>query len=148
MPYFVGELLEIPVTATQDYSLFHILCDYSTKLWEEQVRTIVQAHGMASFIVHPDYVIERRAQETYKQLLGYLADLRTNHDLWIARPGEINDWWRARAQMQVVPEGDTWRVEGPESERACIAYAQARGDAIVYRVEKSVNRRAVGVGKQ
>ena len=27
MPYFVGDILELPLTTTQDYSLFHILGD-------------------------------------------------------------------------------------------------------------------------
>jgi hypothetical protein len=139
MPYFIGNLVEIPLTATQDYSLFHILCEYSMRLWEEQVTTITQAHGMASFIIHPDYVIERRARRTYEQLLSYLADLRTNHNLWIAQPGEINDWWRARAKMQLVQEGDTWRVEGKGSERARVAYACVEGNEIVYRLEQSAN---------
>ena len=136
MPYFVADLVEIPVTTTQDYSLFHILCEYSTKLWQEQVATITQAHGMASFIIHPDYVIERRARQTYEQLLGYLADLKANHNLWIARPGEISDWWRARAQMQLIKERDAWRVEGRGSERARVAYARAEGDRIAYRIEQ------------
>jgi hypothetical protein len=139
MPYFMGELVEIPVTTTQDYSLFHILSEYSTRLWEEQVATITHAHGMATFIIHPDYVIEQRARQTYEQLLGYLADLRTNHNLWIAQPRDINNWWRARAQMQLVHDGDTWRVEGIGSERARVAYARAEGNKITYRVEQSVN---------
>jgi glycosyltransferase involved in cell wall biosynthesis len=143
MPYFIGDLVEIPVTTTQDYSLFHILSDYSTRLWEEQVTTITQAHGMASFIIHPDYVIEARARQTYRQLLKYLADLRTNHKLWIALPGEINDWWRARAQMQLVQDGDTWRVEGKGSERARVAYARADGNGIVYRIEEGANCNAL-----
>ena len=150
MPYFVGDLLELPLTATQDYPLFHILRDYSTRLWEEQVRTITQAHGMASFIVHPDYVIERRAQETYKQLLGHLAGLRKDHDLWIAKPGEINDWWRARAQMQLVQEGGTWMIKGEGAARARVAYARAEGDGIVVQIEGSAQRdsiQAAGVGK-
>ena len=29
LPYFVGDILEIPVTTTQDYMLFHLLGDYS-----------------------------------------------------------------------------------------------------------------------
>jgi len=139
MPYFIGNLVEIPLTAIQDYSLFHILCEYSMRLWEEQVTTITQAHGMASFIIHPDYVIERRARKTYEQLLSYLADLRKNHNLWIAQPGEINDWWRARAQMQLAQDGDTWRVEGKGSERARVAYAGVEGNEIVYRLEQSAN---------
>ena len=145
MPYFIGDLVEIPVTATQDYSLFHILSDYSMRLWEEQVTTITQAHGLASFIIHPDYVIEERARQTYGQLLRYLADLRANHNLWIARPGEISDWWRARAQMKLVQDGETWRVEGKGSERARVAYARSDGDGIVYRIDESANCNAFGV---
>lgn len=144
MPYFMGDLVEIPLTATQDYSLFHILCEYSTRLWEEQVATITQAHGMATFIIHPDYVIEHRARQTYEKLLRYLADLRTNHNLWIARPGEISDWWRARAQMQLIKERDTWRIEGKGSERARIAYARTEGNGIAYRVDQSANCSARG----
>ena len=36
MPYFFAETLEIPVTTTQDYMLFHLLNDYSLDLWKEQ----------------------------------------------------------------------------------------------------------------
>jgi len=145
MPYFIGDLLEIPVTTTQDYSLFHILGDYSMRIWEEQVATITQVHGMATFIIHPDYVIEHRARKTYEQLLSHLADLRTNHNLWIAQPRDINKWWRARALMQLVHDGDTWRVEGTGSEHACVAYARAEGNGIIYRVDQSANCCTSGV---
>ena len=40
MPYFIGDVLELPLTTTQDYSLFHILGDYSTTLWKRQIRLI------------------------------------------------------------------------------------------------------------
>ena len=39
MPYFLGNLLELPVTTTQDYCLFNILNDYSINLWERQIET-------------------------------------------------------------------------------------------------------------
>lgn len=139
MPYFIGGLLEIPLTTTQDYSLFHILNQYSTRLWEEQEAIISQAHGMASFIIHPDYVIEQRARQTYEQLLRYLAGRRNSHNLWIALPGEINDWWRERSQMQVIREGDTWRIVGKGSERARVAYARVEENKIAYRVEGIAN---------
>jgi len=139
MPYFIGDLLEIPVTVTQDYSLFHILRDYSTNLWEEQITAITHAHGMASFIIHPDYVIERRARQTYERLLMYLADLRTNHDMWIARPGEINDWWRARAKMELVQNDGTWRVTGKGSELARVAYVRIENNKIFYRLDSSAS---------
>ena len=59
MPYFLGHVLELPLTAAQDYTLFHILGDYSTRLWQEQIDLILEQNGLVSFIAHPDYL--RRA---------------------------------------------------------------------------------------
>ena len=56
MPYFVGRTLELPLTTTQDYTLFHILGDYSISLWEQQVDLILRRNGLISFLVHPDYI--------------------------------------------------------------------------------------------
>ena len=36
MPYFIGKILEIPVTDVQDYTLFNILEDFSIELWKKQ----------------------------------------------------------------------------------------------------------------
>jgi hypothetical protein len=132
MPYFIGERLEIPVTAIQDYFLFHILNDYSTRLWEEQLKIITEAHGLASFIVHPDYVIEKRARATYEKLLKYLGLLQDQKGVWVALPGEINDWWRSRAKMWVRKVGDTWRVEGEGSERARVGFASWENEQLHY----------------
>ena len=41
MPFSLpGGMTEIPVTVTEDYTLFHILKDYSTALWEKQMEMI------------------------------------------------------------------------------------------------------------
>jgi hypothetical protein len=144
MPYLINDLLEIPVTTTQDYSLFHILGDYSTRLWEKQISAIMQAHGMATFIIHPDYVIDSRAREVYQRLLKHLSDLRTTSHLWITKPGEINDWWRARARMELARDGDTWRVVGKGSERARVAFARADGGEITYRLQQTAACTALG----
>src|SRR5580658_3532116 len=122
-PFFVGRILEIPVTVTQDYTLFHILQQYSTDLWKQQIQLILENHGSANFIVHPDYVIEARARETYAALLAHLAHLRRDANLWIALPRELNDWWRARSQMKLVQRDGRWEIEGPEKHRARIAFA-------------------------
>src|SRR5207245_4257007 len=37
MPFFIGRSLELPLTMIQDYSLFHILRDYSIDLWTQQL---------------------------------------------------------------------------------------------------------------
>jgi hypothetical protein len=132
MPYFIGRILEIPVTTTQDYSLFHILDDYSIELWKRQIGLIMGGNGLASFIVHPDYIIEGRARVTYSELLAYLSLLRSEQNVWTALPGEVNRWWRERSQMKLVHCGGEWRIEGRGSERARIAYAVSDGEELVY----------------
>jgi len=134
-PYFIGKLLELPVTTTQDYSLFHILGEYSIDLWKKEIRLIFEKHGLASFIIHPDYIIETEKQGIYKELLGYLSRLRAEENAWIALPMEIDRWWRARSQMKLVSEAGKWSIEGPEKERARIAYARLANDRLEYHIE-------------
>lgn len=135
MPYFIGDILELPLTTTQDYSLFHILGDYSTALWRQQLRVILENHGLASFIAHPDYLIEKRAREVYVELLRHLEELRAAGRLWIALPAEVNRWWRNRQAMTLTEESGGWRITGPDSHRARVAYAMLQGDRVVYECE-------------
>jgi hypothetical protein len=135
MPYFIGKILELPLTTIQDYSLFHILGDYSIDLWTRQIDLILQRNGLISFICHPDYLIESRAQSVYRELLGHLARLRAEKRLWIALPRDVDRWWRSRNQMKLVPQGKGWKIEGPECQRARVAYARLSGDRLVYTVE-------------
>jgi len=86
MPYFIGDVLEIPLTATQDYTLFHILRQYSIDLWKQQIQTIVDGHGLLSFIIHPDYVIETKPQSVYRELLAYLRQQCNERNIWSALP--------------------------------------------------------------
>lgn len=137
MPYFIGDILELPVTTTQDYALFNILGSSSIDLWKEQTRLICEDHGLASFIVHPDYVRSESRQRIYKQLLAHLTSLRTEKMLWIALPNEVNEWWRARKQMKLLRGAKSWTIQGPGSERARVAYAVRDNRGIRYEIEKS-----------
>jgi hypothetical protein len=132
MPYFVGGLVELPVTTIQDHSLFNVLHDYTTSLWEQQTHIIVNHHGLMNFIVHPDYILEKRPQNTYQELLRLLARLRRDNGVWIALPKEVNRWWRQRDKMTLARKGDIWSIEGEGSERARIAFASLEGDQLVY----------------
>ncbi len=132
MPYFVGDILELPVTAIQDYSLFNILRTYSQDLWTEQIDQIMQQHGLISFIVHPDYLDTSEARAAYTALLNKLSTLRAEAALWITLPGEVDDWWRQRSQMTLVPDKDEWKIEGYGAERARVAYAALDNDQITY----------------
>jgi hypothetical protein len=132
MPFFIGKILQLPLTTTQDYSLFQILQTYSIDLWKKQIDLILEKNGLISFIVHPDYVIEKKSQDTYKSLLAYLAQIRSEGKIWLTLPREVNDWWRQRRQMKLVTSGAAWRIEGPGNERAKIAYAVIDGDKMSY----------------
>lgn len=132
MPYFFGDILEIPVTTTQDYMLFHLLNDYSLDLWKTQTDLIIAKNGLVSFIVHPDYVIDGKARGAYKDLLAFLRELGQRKKLWFTLPGEIDRWWRARSKMRIVGAGGDWRIEGEGAERANLAFAQIVGDRLEY----------------
>ena len=142
MSYFVGKVLEIPVTTTQDYSLFHILSSYSTTLWEEQCRSILAGHGLISLIVHPDYILSKKSNHTYRRLLTYLALLREKMFVWTALPREINRWWRMRAELKLVTDGVGWRIAGEGQDRARIAYAHLVDGQLKYSFEPSLMPRA------
>lgn len=132
MPYFVGGLVELPVTTTQDYSLFNVLDDFTMNLWKQQTSLILKHHGLMHFIVHPDYILSRRAQDSYKSLIGLLARMGKDNGVWLALPGEVNCWWRQRDRMELTRRGEDWSIEGEGSERARIAFASLQDDRLVY----------------
>lgn len=134
-PYFIGKILELPVTTVQDYSLFHVLSTYSLDLWCRQMSEIVNHHGLISVIAHPDYLIEERARQSYKSLLSHLNYLRQNHGVWITKPAALNDWWRMRSCMKLVWKTGSWSVEGLGSEHAKVAYAIRKDGQLAYRLE-------------
>jgi hypothetical protein len=136
VPFFIGRIVELPLTCTQDYTIFQILGDYSIDLWEKQIALVRKNHGLISFLVHADYVIEQRARETYRALLEFLARLRTENIVWTALPRDVAEWWRQRTKMLLVSENGEWRVEGPGSERARVAYATLAGETVTYRLAR------------
>ena len=144
MPYFIGKILELPLTATQDYSVFQILNNYSIDLWKEQVDQIRRRNGLISFITHPDYLIESRARAVYESLLDHLREICDRHSIWEALPGEVDRWWRARREMKLVADNNGWRIEGPDSARARIAFASLDGDRIVYTIGGASRTSRVG----
>lgn len=134
MPYFIQNVLEIPLTTTQDYMLFHLLRDYSPELWKSQTDIILRKRGLINFLVHPDYVVEERARKVYRELLSWLRALATREHLWFALPGEVDEWWRARSKMTLMNRGGMWRIEGAGADQAVIAFAKDAGDGIEYEI--------------
>jgi hypothetical protein len=142
MPYFIGELVGLPVTMTQDYSLFHILEDQFIELWKRQAEMVMAKHGLMSFIIHPDYVIGGQERATYGTLLGYLAELRSKKNVWIPLPAEVASWWRERSAMRLGEVNRDWSIEGKGKERTRIAYASEKDGQLEYSFESKGKKSA------
>jgi hypothetical protein len=149
MPYFIGNMLELPLTTVQDYTLFHVLGERSIDLWKTQVEIILAKNGLVSFIVHPDYIAEPKPRALYIQLLNLLKELRIREALWFALPGEIDRWWRARNRLSIVSDGDDWRIVGEGAERAVLAFARLENNQLTYELAEPTvagGRVVIGVG--
>jgi peptidoglycan/xylan/chitin deacetylase (PgdA/CDA1 family) len=94
VPYLLNEhCVELPVTLWQDFTLFEELRRDPLPVWRAQTEAIVAAGGLVNVIVHPDYLTDTGRLERYAALLEFLTELP---DTWLALPGEVADWTRAR----------------------------------------------------
>lgn len=136
MPYFVGDILELPVTMVQDYALFNYLNVYSIDVWKQQIELITAQHGLMNFIIHPDYITKPREWEACHSLLTHLDALRQDTGLWITTPGKVDRWWRQRAKLKLVEAEAGVRIEGEGSERARVAFASERNGKLALTIEQ------------
>jgi hypothetical protein len=131
-PYFVGDVLELPLTTIQDYPLFNIIRTDPMQMWSGQIDSITEKHGLVSFIIHPDYIVEPEKQEIYRRLLHLLVKHSTERGMWLALPGEVDTWWRERAKMTLEMREGSWVIRGEGSERASIAFARLENGKLKY----------------
>ena len=134
-PYFLGDVLELPLTTIQDYTLLAVLNDATPTIWWRQLEILAARGGLASFIVHPDYMLAERGQQLYRTLLERLAGLRDTGQAWMALPGALNDWWRRRPRLELVEEAGCWTIHGAGAEQARVAWAIRAADGIRFEVE-------------
>src|SRR5207248_2637619 len=59
LPYFNGDLVELPITLPQDHTLFVILGRRDERVWVEKADAVRRLGGMALLITHPDYMLSR-----------------------------------------------------------------------------------------
>ena len=110
LPFFNGELVELPVTLRQDHTLFVILGHQDETAWVEKTNFLRARGGMALIDTHPDYLVDDRIFNAYARFLERFGDDAT---AWRALPREVSAWWRRRAQSWLEYDGSTWQVAGP-----------------------------------
>lgn len=120
MPFFYGDVIELPITLTQDHTVFEILRSPGIELWRRKTEWLRANRGLVNLIVHPDYVVEQRYLDRYEAFLAHLAE---HDDGWHALPCDVARWWRERNGLSVGADGG---VAGRTSFAASVAYASER----------------------
>lgn len=115
LPFFNGELVELPITLVQDHTLFVILARCGEEAWVEKADYVRTRGGLATLITHPDYMLDAERLGAYERFLARYADDPT---AWCALPRDVSSWWRRRAASHLERSGDGWVVVGPAADEA------------------------------
>jgi peptidoglycan/xylan/chitin deacetylase (PgdA/CDA1 family) len=94
-PFFVGDVVELPYTLPQDYTLFTLLGHRSPALWIEQADRIAREHGLIHVLSHPDrgYLGDAANRDRYREFLVAFSE---RDELWKPLPRDLAAWWRRR----------------------------------------------------
>ncbi len=135
LPFFIDDLVELPITLVQDHTLWEILGDESIDRWIEKSNWIAENHGLVQLLVHPDYLLTDERLALYDSFLEWLSDRNRRGGGWHALPREVAEWWKQRAELTCSTGADgEVRVEGgPGAERATVAWAREgeSGDVVL-----------------
>ncbi len=130
MPFFFGDVVELPITLVQDHTMWEILRESGIDRWVDKSEWIMRHHGLINAIVHPDYLLDPRRLELYDRFLAFLAAQQGG---WHALPRDVANWWRQREALTVVPDADGRpQVAGACDYQATVAYAHERDGRIVF----------------
>ena len=124
LPYFLEDLVELPITLVQDHTLWEILRQDTIDLWTTKSDWIIANGGLINLITHPDYLDTPARLRMYEEFLVYLA---AQQEGWYALPREVAAWWLTRAGLRCVEDGGDARIEGDGAERATLAWDANRG---------------------
>jgi peptidoglycan/xylan/chitin deacetylase (PgdA/CDA1 family) len=124
LPFFLGEMVELPITLVQDHTLWEILRQDTIDLWTQKSDWIAANGGLINPIIHPDYLDTPARLRMYEEFLEYLA---AQPDCWHALPMEVAAWWRQRRDLRLVDDADDPRIDGECADRARVQWWRADG---------------------
>jgi hypothetical protein len=133
LPYFIDDLVELPITLVQDHTLWEILDDESLDRWTAKSEWIAANRGLIQLLVHPDYLLSDARLALYDSFLEWLSALIHRGGGWHALPRQVAEWWRQRAALSCsTAQSGEVRIEGgPGAERAVVGWAAAAEDGDV-----------------
>jgi hypothetical protein len=140
-PFFMGNLIELPITLAQDHTLFEILRYKDISIWRQKIDWIKKMNGMALVIVHPDYIESngggrkrgRYPIKYYEELLRYM---RKKDHYWHALPRDVARWWRRRAASEIILDKNVKLcVKGPAAKDGVIRRIKLVNSKVVFEAE-------------
>jgi hypothetical protein len=132
LPFFLDDLVELPITLVQDHTLWEILREDTIDLWTDKSDWLIANGGLINLITHPDYLDTPARLRMYEEFLEYLA---VREEGWFALPREVAAWWRIRSNLRCAEDGDDARIEGDHAERATLEWARVDGDGVRLEVD-------------
>jgi peptidoglycan/xylan/chitin deacetylase (PgdA/CDA1 family) len=126
-PFHLGELVELPITMPMDHHLINLLRTDVVDGMLAKFRWVVERHGLANFLFHPDYNLEERRLADYGKIVEEVV--RTGGG-WIATAAEIADWWNRRRRSRVAESGQGVRIEGPAARDGSVWWVARDGDGM------------------
>ena len=120
-PFFLGNLVELPITMPQDHTLFEILRHNDIAVWKQKAEWIIQNRGLVLVIIHPDYMLSAKNLGFYERLLALLTE---QSSLWQVLPMDVAAWWKNRTISNLKNEDGRISIEGPVSERGRVLWAE------------------------
>jgi hypothetical protein len=122
LPFFNGDMVELPITLVQDHTAFVIL-GQGESLWRAKIDCLRRRGGMALLLTHPDYLRDPELLGSYERVLRTYAGDPT---AWKALPREVSDWWRRRSATALELVDGVWRPSGPAADEVEIRFAKPR----------------------
>jgi hypothetical protein len=117
VPFFIGHLVELPMTMPQDHTIFEILGHSDISIWNVKADWIEEHSGLVLVNVHPDYMDSPVRLQLYEEFLAYMKEKR---NMWHALPKDVARWWRDRDASNLVEKDGRFVVVGPAAGRASI----------------------------
>jgi len=116
-PYFLGNMVELPLTVPQDHTVYEILQQPDLSIWERKADWLEQVGGLVMINAHPDYLTSAARLRDYEQFLGRM---KQRAGMWHALPRQIAAWWRERDESCIRLENGRPVAWGPAARRATV----------------------------
>jgi len=106
-PFFLGNIIELPLTMPQDHTLFEILNQRDIDIWKKKALWIAEQGGLVLINIHPDYMLEDSRLAFFEELLVFM---KQQHGMWhahraILRGGGVTGAPRPSYGRGRVPRG-------------------------------------------